>query len=129
MTTPAGYHTLTPYLTVTDSRGLIDFIERAFDGKVEHKMERPDGTIGHASMRIGDSPLMLGQAAGEWKAFPGMLYMYVDNSDESYRRAMAAGATSIREVVDESYGDRVGAVQDPWGNQWWMATHVEVPEG
>jgi PhnB protein len=122
---PDGYHTLTPYFTVANAALSLDFVVRAFDADVLFKMERPDGSVGHAVVQIGDSRLMFGQASEEWKAIPGMVYMYVENADETYRRAMAAGATSLREPRTEFYGDRSGGVQDSQGCQWWMATHVE----
>jgi PhnB protein len=86
---------------------------------------RPDGSIGHAEVRIGDSMVMLGQARDEWKARPGTLYLYVPDVDATYRRALAAGGASLREPTTQVYGDRSGGVEDPVGNQWWMATHVE----
>ncbi len=87
--------------------------------------ERPDGTIQHAEVKIGDSIVMLADAAGEWKPRPSMLYLYVNDVDETYRLALAAGATSLREPTTHFYGDRSGGVEDPVGNHWWIATHVE----
>lgn len=122
---PDGYSTLTPYLTVPDAKALIDFCTSAFGAKVLYQHARPDGSVGHAELQIGDSKLMLGQAGDEWGPRPGTLYMYVPDVDETYRRAIAAGATSVREPKTEFYGDRSGGVQDSNGNQWWMASHVE----
>ena len=122
---PDGFHTLTPYLTVKDAQAQLDFLVQAFDATVSHLSKRPDGTFGHASLQIGDSPVMLGQASDEWKALPSTIYMYVPDAAETYRRAIAAGATSVREPRLEFYGDLSGGVQDSQGNYWWMATHVE----
>jgi len=121
---PDGYHTVTPYLTVANVQKLLDFVKAAFDAEETHRMARPDGSVGHAEVRIGDSMVMMGQARDEWKARPGTLYVYVPDADAVYKRALAAGARSLREPTTQSYGDRSGGVEDPLGNQWWIATHV-----
>jgi PhnB protein len=127
MTTPVprGYHTVTPYLTVSDANALLEFLQKAFDATVVHAMKGPDGRIGHADVTIGDSHVMLGQARDAASATQAMLYLYVPDCDAWYRRALAAGSTSSSEPQTQFYGDRHGAVKDPWGNQWWLATHVE----
>lgn len=122
---PEGYHTVTPYLAIHGAAKLIDFLQRAFDATVTERLERPDGAIAHAEVRIGDSIVMLGDAPAEWKPMPAMLHMYVADADAAYRRAIAAGGTSIREPADQFYGDRSAAVQDACGNQWWLATRIE----
>ena len=122
---PDGYHTLTPYLLVDGLPSYLEFLKRAFDAKEDHRSTAPDGTVVHAAVKIGNSMMMMGQPRGEWKASPCMLYMYVDDVDAAYARALQAGAKEIREPRDEFYGDRSGGVQDPAGNQWWIATHLE----
>lgn len=122
---PDGYHTVTPYLVIPDVAGLIDFLEQVFDVTEKEIMEQPDGSIMHAEVRIGDSAIMMGEATDEFPAMPGMLHVYLEDVDDAYRRALAAGAESLREPTDEFYGDRAAGVQDAFGNQWWMATHVE----
>jgi uncharacterized glyoxalase superfamily protein PhnB len=122
---PAGYQTVTPYLVVPEVARLIDFLKEAFAAQELRRDTGPDGAVRHAEIKIGDSMVMLGEATAEWPAMPGMLHVYVDDVDAVYRRALLAGATSLREPVDESYGDRVGGVADPSGNQWWLATPVE----
>ena len=122
---PEGFHTVTPYLLVPGVARLIDFLKQAFGAEVIERSDMPDGTVMHAMVKIGDSMVMMGEARGESKPMPGMLYLYVDDVDAWYHRAMKAGATSVRELTNEFYGDRVGGVKDPSGNQWWMATHVE----
>ena len=79
----------------------------------------------HAELRIGDSMLMLGEAQGEWKAMPATLYLYVKDVDATFARALSAGATSVRDVATQFYGDRNGTIRDAWGNIWSIATHVE----
>lgn len=122
---PDGYHTVTPYLLVDRVAELIQFLERAFDGEETHRSAAPDGTVMHAAVRIGDSMIMMGQESARWKAGPTMLYLYVPDVDRVYQRALDAGATVVREPKDEFYGDRSAGVQDAWGNQWWLATHIE----
>jgi uncharacterized glyoxalase superfamily protein PhnB len=122
---PEGFHTVTPYLLVAGVSNLIEFLKQAFAAEEIHRSAMPDGTVMHAQVKIGDSMVMMGEAGGEWKPMPVMLYLYVDDVEAWYHRALKAGATSVRELTDEFYGDRVGGVQDPSGNQWWMATHVE----
>jgi len=122
---PEGFHTVVPYLTVDDASALTNFIERAFDAKVTYCMKDDDGNVRHAEAKIGDSTIMIGQARDEWKSRPGMLVLYVPDCDSLYKKALAAGATVVREMADQPYGDRSGGVQDSQGNQWWISTHVE----
>ena len=123
---PEGFHTVTPYLVVSDAAGLIEFMKTGLGARELFVARGPDGTIGHAVMQIGDSRVMLGQASGAVaREFPAMLYVYVPDCDALYAQALRAGATSVHELATQFYGDRHGAVQDRWGNQWWIATHVE----
>ncbi len=122
---PDGYHTVTPYLVVPDVARLIEFLEQALGAKEIERMPMPDGSVTHAEVRIGDSPVMMGQASGQHKPLPCALYVYVADVDAAYRQAIAAGATSISAPADMFYGDRNAGVLDPAGNQWWMATHKE----
>lgn len=122
---PEGYHTVTPYLVVPGVAKLIDFLTQVFDAREIHRTAMPDGTVMHVEMQVGDSHLMMGEARGDMKPIPAMLYVYVPDADAVYERALRAGATSISKPSDMFYGDRVGAVQDASGNQWWIGTHIE----
>jgi PhnB protein len=122
---PEGYHTATPYLTVQSATTLLEFVTAAFHAKERVRMERDDGSIAHAEVTIGDSVIMIGEASTEWPAMPGNVHLYVGDCDATYRRALEAGATSIREPVDEPYGDRMAGVRDSLGDQWWIATRIE----
>jgi uncharacterized glyoxalase superfamily protein PhnB len=122
---PEGYHTVTPHLIVQGAPKLLDFLKQAFDAKEKYSLTGPDGAIMHAEVKIGDSMVMIGEAMGEWKAMPASIALYTDNADALYKRALEAGATSIREPADQFYGDRSGGVKDPAGNHWWIATHIE----
>ena len=121
---PQGFGTVTPFLCVTDAVKLIDFLKHAFAAEVTFRMDGPDGSVAHAEVKIGDSKVMIGQVPPE-RAMRAMLHLYVPNTDAVYNSAIAAGATSIREPADQFYGDRSGGVRDIWGNEWWMATHIE----
>lgn len=119
---PAGLHSITPGLRAQGAEALADFLKRAF-GAVEDAVYRsPEGTIVHAKMRIGTSIVELGEAHGQWQPLPSMFYLYVEDVDAWYRRAVAAGAQSVSEPADQPYGDRVGAVRDDYGNLWYMGT-------
>src|SRR5438093_11946879 len=109
---PDCYHTVTPYITVSGASKLIDFLKQTFDAKEVHVMKTPDGRISHAEIKIGDSVVMLGEASDAWKASPSSLYVYVSDTDATYKRALKAGATSIMEPADQFYGDRNGGVKD-----------------
>ena len=124
---PDGYHTVTPYLTVSDAAGLIRFLEQAFDGRCTERMEGPDGKVAHAEVRLGDSVVMIGQARGEWSPMPGQIYLYLPDCDAAYKRALAAGATSVREPTTQFYGDRSSGVRDPFGNHIRIAQMAAVP--
>jgi uncharacterized glyoxalase superfamily protein PhnB len=122
---PAGYHTVTPYLVVADGEGLMAFLRDAFAAETCSRTVRPDGSIANAEVRIGDSMVMIAQARDPWKPMPAGFYLYVPDTDAAYRAALAAGGISAMEPSDQFYGDRNAGVQDPWGNHWWIATHIE----
>lgn len=120
---PEGFHTVTPYLVGSGTARLMEFLKQAFDAQETFRMARPDGTIGHASMRIGDSMVEMADPMESGKAMPSALHLYVPNADELYRRAINAGAKSLHEPRDMDYGDHEGSIQDPSGNDWYIATH------
>jgi len=127
---PDGFHTVTPYLTVRGAAEVIDFLKRAFKAETMHEpFKRPDGKIMHAAIKIGDSIVMLGEENEQMKAQPSSLYLYVPNVDSVFQQAVKAGGKTVMEPMDMFYGDRCGAVKDPSGNDWTIATHTEdVPE-
>jgi uncharacterized glyoxalase superfamily protein PhnB len=122
---PDGYHTVTPYLTVDEAAQQIEFLKAAFNAEVRYEMKDADGNVRHAEVQVGDSILMIGQARNEWHPRVMSFYLYVPDCDSSYRQAIAAGGKSIQEPTTQFYGDRSGGVEDPQGNYWWVATHVE----
>jgi PhnB protein len=124
-TVPEGLHTVTPYLVADNAIDFIEFLKRAFDGKETFMHKTRDGKIMHSTVSIGNSTLMITDTMEGMPSQPGMFYMYLENVDDVFQRALNAKATTVREVRDEFYGDRAGAVKDKWGNVWWIATHVE----
>jgi uncharacterized glyoxalase superfamily protein PhnB len=111
-----GYHSVTPRIVVADAAAQVAFLRAVFHATGEHQADRP------AELRIGDS-LVLVTPAGVRAPFPAFLYVYVDDADAAYRRALAAGAVSLEEPLDTPYGDRRAMVRDPFGNVWQVA-HV-----
>ena len=122
---PAGYHSLTPYMTVRDAHAAIDFYRRAFGAEKVMQLDMPDGSVAHAEVRIGDSVVMVGESADASVPSPAVLYVYVADVDATYRRALASGATTVREPADQFYGDRSATLEDPSGHRWFLATHKE----
>ena len=121
---PEGYHTVTPYLVVEDADKLIAFLKAAFDAKLKFSNQDEEGKTSHAELEIGDSKLMLGlNRCGE--TTKAMLYLYVEDTDKYYEKALAAGATSIVKPTNQFYGDRNAGVKDCFDNQWWIGTRVE----
>lgn len=125
------HQSLTLYLTVRRAPELLEFVKKAFDAV---EILRATGSAGgmHAEVRIGSSKVMIGGFAGMPSEQPAVLHLYVANADAVYRRALEAGATSTHEPVDQPYGDREASVKDPFGNQWYIATHAgasAIPEG
>lgn len=122
---PEGMHTVTPYLVTNGANELIRFIEQSFDGKTTSILKTKEGKVMHALMTIGDSQIMVADATDKYPAGESRLYLYVDDVDSTYDRAINAKGTSLREPIDEFYGDRSAGVKDSWGNEWWIATHIE----
>src|SRR5437899_54540 len=122
---PDGYHTVTSVLMVNDAAKLIDFLKRAFGAREKERFTDPTGRIVHAEVTLGDSIVQLSDAMGEWKTVQVPLLLYVTDTDATYRRALKAGATSLREPMDAFNGDRTAGVKDSFGNSWWIATHQE----
>jgi PhnB protein len=121
---PKGYHNVTASLNQLDAAKTIDFCKKAFGAKVRMCMNAPRGGVMHAEIEIGDSVLMLNDAMQE-PAQPAGLFLYVENVDKTFAKAVKAGAEVIMPVQDMFWGDRFGRVRDPQGNTWGIATHRE----
>jgi len=130
---PEGYATLTPYLSIKGAANAIEFYKKAFGATELMRLSQPDGRIGHAELRIGDSRLMLADEFPEMDfrsphSIGGtavMLHLYVEDVDTVVGRAVAAGGKVLRQVQDQFYGDRSGTVADPYGHVWNVSTHKE----
>jgi uncharacterized glyoxalase superfamily protein PhnB len=122
---PDGYHSVTPYLAVDGAARVIDFVKQAFKAEEVMRVAAPGGRIGHAEVRIGDTLVMVADAHDGRQPMPAMLHVYVSDADATYQRALKAGGSSVQAPEDQFYGDRSGAVRDPAGNLWWIATHIE----
>ncbi|MFO0824687.1 MAG: VOC family protein [Gemmataceae bacterium] len=128
---PAGYHTITPYLIVKGAAAAIDFYKSIFDAVEIMRLPGPGGTIMHAELKIGESKIMLGEenpahpSAQTLGGSPVGLCVYFPDVDARFAAAVAAGATVVREVNNQFYGDRTGTVTDPFGHHWTLSTHIE----
>jgi PhnB protein len=117
-----GYRSVTPYLIVSDVPRLLAFVAGAFGATERMRVPRPDGSVMHAEVALGDSIIMMGEPPAGMAAMPASIYLRVADADASYRDALAAGATSVAEPKDQPHaGERYGGVKDPCGNIWWPA--------
>ncbi|AEV64041.1 VOC family protein [Pseudomonas ogarae] len=128
---PEGFHNITPYLGIQKAAEAIDFYKKAFNATEVMRLAMPDGGIGHAELRINGFPIMLGTPCDQGplsnpdKSPSVGLHLYVEDVDSAFAQAIAAGGTVISEVKDQFYGDRTGALKDPYGHLWFLATHKE----
>lgn len=130
---PDGYHSVQPYLQIRGAAEAIDFYKKAFGATERMRMAHPDGRVGHAEIQIGDSCVMLADEFPEKGIYGAKHYggsavslmVYVPDCDATYSQAIAAGAKSVREPADQFYGDRMAGVEDPFGFQWHIGTHVK----
>jgi len=130
---PEGYNTISPYLAVEDAAEAIEYYKKAFGAEETVRMDMPDGKIGHAELKIGDSVIMLADENVEmghkgprtFGGSPVSLLLYVEDVDRVVKNAVGAGSKLVRPVADQFYGDRTGGIVDPFGHEWYVATHVE----
>lgn len=130
---PEGFHTATPYIVCKPAADAIEFYKKAFGAVEVMRMAGPDGRIGHAEIKIGDSYIMLADEHPEmsihspqhYGGSPVSVLLYVGNADATVTTAVAAGAKIIRPLKDEFYGDRAGTIVDPFGHQWYIHTHIK----
>ena len=125
---PDGYHTVTPFLNVKGLPKLIDFLKSGLGAEVIMQMPGPGGAPVHAEINIGNTRIMLGEIMQPTQQQSlSSFYVYVNDADSAYKKAVGAGATSVSQPADMFWGDRMGTVQDPLGNHWSLATHKEDP--
>jgi PhnB protein len=130
---PKGYHTVTPSIFVEGAAQAIDFYKKALGAEEKYRFPGPDGKIMHAEIRIGDSTIMMadempdqgGKSPKSLGGSPVSFFIYQDNVDAAWKRAIDAGAKEVMPLEDQFWGDRAGCFQDPFGHQWWLAQHVK----
>jgi uncharacterized glyoxalase superfamily protein PhnB len=130
---PKGYHTVTPSLVIDGAAKALDFYKKALEAEELMRFPGPDGTIMHAEIRIGDSRIMLGDEMPEqggrgpksYGGTPVSFFVYRENVDAAWKRAVEAGGKTIMPLADQFWGDRAGCFEDPFGHHWWLAQHVE----
>ena len=123
-TTDTTYHTVTPYLVVRDADAELTFLKTAFGGAEQSCQRNADNSVMHAEVKVGDSLVMLGQSNDQWKPMTGAFYLWIDDVDATYAKALQAGATSQSAPEDKPYGHRNAGVVDPSGVTWWIAAPV-----
>jgi uncharacterized glyoxalase superfamily protein PhnB len=121
---PDGFNRAVPYLTIQGAQAIVDFAIQVFDAEVLDRVNRPDGKLAHAAVRIGDSVVELSEATDRFGPMPGAIHVYVPNTDEAHRKALRLGAEAIHEPMDMEYGERASAVKDTAGNHWYIATYI-----
>ncbi len=124
-TIPDGYHSITPYLKLPNCTQLLEFLKKAFGAIEKGRLVKPDGSLLHAEVLIGDSMVMVHEAPPPWKAKPSTMYLRVDDADATYKQAVAAGATTVFEPANTYYGARVACITDVADNDWWISSPIE----
>lgn len=124
MKLPEGYHTITPYFTVSDADQLLEFLVEAFGGAIVTTNRYPSGRIQHARIRVGDSVIMINESNEQYPVNVSQMHLYVDDVEKVFSKALSAGAVSIMEPNERPHGDRMAGVKDPCGNIWWIARHA-----
>jgi PhnB protein len=130
---PDGYHSVTPYLIIKGAADAIDFYKKAFGATELFRMPAPGGKVGHAEIKIGDSPIMLADESpemgyvgpGTLGGTPVTIMIYVEDVDTVFNQAIGAGGEQVKPLQDQFYGDRSGTLKDPFGHVWHVATHKE----
>ncbi|MFD4502372.1 VOC family protein [Streptomyces sp. NPDC058457] len=122
---PDGYTTVAPWVVTDDTGAFLDFVTQAFGGTELGRVPTEDGLIGHAEIRIGDTVVLAFDRHPDWPGLPSLLRVFVADADDTFDRAVAAGAEVVTSPADDAFGQRGGRVKDPFGNIWWVVAHVE----
>ncbi|MFK3676661.1 VOC family protein [Microbacterium sp. NPDC090218] len=122
---PEGYTSVAPWVVTDDTGALLDFIAQVFDGQELARVVTEDGLIGHGEIRVGDTIVLAFDRRPEWPAMPSLLRVWVPDAGDAFARATSAGATVVTELSDNAFGQRGGRIKDPFGNIWWVVSHVE----
>lgn len=126
---PAGYTTVAPWVVTDDTGAFLDFVVRVFGGEELARVTVEDGSVGHGEARVGDTVVLAFDRRPEWPRMPSLLRVFVPSADEVFARAESAGATVVTAPANSAFGQRGGRIKDPFGNIWWVVSHVEdVPD-
>ncbi|NYI03467.1 VOC family protein [Allostreptomyces psammosilenae] len=126
---PEGYTTVAPWVVTDDTGAFLDFVTEAFGGEELGRVLTEDGSIGHGEIRVGDTVVLAFDRRADWPAMPSLLRVFVADADEAFSRAVEAGGHVVTALADNAFGQRGGRIRDPFGNIWWVTSHVEdVPE-
>jgi PhnB protein len=126
---PEGYTTVAPWVVTDDTGAFLDFVTQAFGGEELARVATEDGLIGHGEIRVGDTIVLAFDRHADWPVLPSLLRVFVPNADEAFVRSVEAGGHIVTPLADSAFGQRGGRIKDPFGNIWWVVSHVEdVPE-
>jgi uncharacterized glyoxalase superfamily protein PhnB len=126
---PAGYTSVAPWVVTDDTGAFLDFVTEVFGGEELSRVVTEDGSIGHGEIRVGDTVVLAFDRRADWPVMPSLLRVFVTDADETFAKALKAGAAVVTSLADSAFGQRGGRVKDPFGNIWWVVAHVEdVPE-
>ncbi|MGW0598959.1 VOC family protein [Streptomyces sp. NPDC002776] len=124
-TAPKGYTSVAPWVVTDDTGALLDFIAQVFEGEELARVQTEDGLIGHGEIRVGDTVVLAFDRRPDWPPMPSLLRVFVADADEAFSRAVEAGGQVVTSLLDNAFGQRGGRIKDPFGNIWWVTSHVE----
>ncbi|MER7637916.1 VOC family protein [Streptomyces sp. NPDC126522] len=122
---PAGYTSVAPWVVTDDTGAFLDFVARAFGGAELGRVVTEDGLIGHGEIRVGDTVVLAFDRHTDWPVMPSLLRVFVADADTTFSRAVEAGGRVVTALADDAFGQRGGRIKDPFGNIWWVVSHVE----
>jgi uncharacterized glyoxalase superfamily protein PhnB len=122
---PTGYTTVAPWVVTDDTGAFLDFVTEAFGGEELARVATEDGLIGHGEIRVGDTVVLAFDRHADWPHLPSLLRVFVADADQTFTRAVAAGSHVVTALGDNAFGQRGGRIRDPFGNIWWVVSHVE----
>ncbi|MFJ8054724.1 VOC family protein [Streptomyces sp. NPDC096142] len=124
-TAPEGYTTVAPWVVTDDTGAFLDFVTRAFGGEELGRVATEDGLIGHGEIRVGDTVVLAFDRHADWPAMPSLLRVFVSDADATFSRAVEAGGQVVTALANDAFGQRGGRIKDPFGNIWWVVSHIE----
>ncbi|MFI9769629.1 VOC family protein [Streptomyces sp. NPDC052415] len=122
---PTGYTTVAPWVVTEDTGALLDFVTQVFGGEELARVRTEDGSIGHGEIRVGDTVVLAFDRRADWPPTPSLLRVFVADADAAFSRAVEAGGQVVTALSDNAFGQRGGRIKDPFGNIWWVTSHVE----